>query len=71
MYFSLSDYGAPRFCRRLLQNWLRREYRNSRNFTIVTITATKIVENIIDQVSITRSINQWLRLSDEIFVRIQ
>ena len=33
--------------------------------------ATKNVENIIDQVSITRSINQWLKLTDEIFVRIQ
>ena len=59
------------FVGRLLQNWLRRDYRNSRKFTIVTITAIKIVENIIDQVSITRSINHWLKLTDEIFVRIQ
>ena len=57
--------------RRLQQNWSRRDHRKSRKYTIVTITTTKIVENIINQVSITRSINQWLILTDEIFVRIQ
>ena len=59
------------FVRRLLKNWLRRDHRNSRKYTIVTITAAKIVENIIDQVSIRCSINQWLKLADEIFAKIQ
>ena len=59
------------FVGRLLKNWLRRDHRNSRKYTIATITAAKIVENIIDQVSIRCSINQWLKLADEIFAKIQ
>ena len=65
------DYDASRFCRAVAKNWLRRDHRNSRKYTIVTITAAKIVENIIDQVSIRCSINQWLKLADEIFAKIQ
>ena len=59
------------FVGRLLKTGCGAIIEKSRKYTIVTIIATKSVENIIDQVSITRSINQWLKLTDEISVRIQ
>ena len=59
------------FVGRLLRTGYGAIIEKSRKYTIVTIIATKSIEDIIDQVPITPSINQWLKLTDEIFVKIQ